>query len=217
VLGLQTLKDRWAFARDAHRLRRTLSRLSERPDPDETVAFLFSDDAALIQPWQYPEEFRALARLVHARRPRTVLEIGTADEGTLFAHTRLAADEALIISVDLPHGEFGGGYPPERIPIYASFGRPGQRVELLRAYSHAPETADHLAALLGDRRVDYAFINGDHTYEGVRQDFELRHGDATMNPRTRLSRLLASVVSVRDRGQEGYGIGVLYLGESTAA
>jgi hypothetical protein len=102
-----------------------------------------------------------------------LLEIGTAEGGTLFAHARLADEQALIVSIDLPRGPFGGGYPPWRIPLYESFAGPRQRLELLRADSHAEYTATLLDRVLDGRRLDYAFIDGDHSFDGVRQDFEL--------------------------------------------
>ena len=48
------------------------------------------------------------------RKPRFLLEIGTARGGTLFLFTRVSSSDALIISVDLPGGLFGGGYPELR-------------------------------------------------------------------------------------------------------
>jgi len=159
--------------RAAAAARRRATALPRSAAADEVVAFLLAEGAGGIEAWQIPEEFRALARLVEQRRPRTVLEIGTADGGTLFAHTRLAHEQALIVSIDLPHGPFGGGYPPWRIPLYESFAGPTQRLELLRVDSHAPATAALLERVLAGRSIDYAFIDGDHTYDGVRQDFEL--------------------------------------------
>lgn len=211
--------------------RRRARRVPASAGADVVVGFLFSDPAVGIQPWQYPEELLSLARLVEGRRPRTVLEIGTADGGTLFAHTRLAHDEALIVSIDLPRGAFGGGYPRWRIPLYESFAGPGQRLELLRADSHAPSTADLLERVLAGRRVDYAFIDGDHTYEGVRQDFELcrrfaaadgliAFHDVVEHPNSdckvhdlwlELRRQYGHEEFVRDWDQGCYGIGVVFL------
>lgn len=159
--------------REAEAAQRRAAALPRSTAADGVVDFLMAEPSGGIEAWQIPEEFRALARLVERRRPETVLEIGTADGGTLFAHARLAHEAATIISIDLPRGPFGGGYPPWRIPLYRSFAGPGQRLELLRVDSHAASTADQLREILGGRRIDYAFIDGDHTFEGVRQDFEL--------------------------------------------
>ena len=225
--------------RAAARARRRVAALPRSAGADEVVDFLFSAEATDIQPWQIPDEFRALPRLVAQRRPRTVLEIGTADGGTLFAHARLAHPEALIISIDLPHGLFGGGYPRWRIPLYESFRGSRQRLELLRVDSHAASTIQLLERVLDGRRVDYAFIDGDHTYEGVRQDLELCRRFAApdamiafhdISPQPNSEYVAAAGVDwavhrlwqevsvryahdefVRDPAQEGYGIGVLYL------
>jgi cephalosporin hydroxylase len=222
--------------RQAALLRQPIEALPTDLDADGVVDRLFSREYALIQPWQYPEELRSLARLVAERRPRAVLEIGTADGGTLFAHARLAAPDALVLSVDLPEGPFGGGYPAWRTPLYEAFARPGQRLELLRADSHAPATAERIEELLGGRRVEYAFIDGDHTYDGVRRDFELcrrfaaddavvAFHDIAVHPSEtgcEVHKFWREVKEryrheefVRDADQDCYGIGVLYLGEPT--
>jgi predicted O-methyltransferase YrrM len=256
---LEALTNRLREASDHIRTRLADSRLNRRiadlprdAGADEVVDFLFSPAARGIEAWQIPEEFRALARLVERRRPRAILEIGTADGGTLFAHARLAHEEALIVSLDLPEGPFGGGYPAWRAPLYRSFAGPRQEIALLCVDSHAGTTVTALAELLGDRRIDYAFIDGDHSYDGVRQDFELcmrfaaddaviaLHDIAPLpNPEwvrddqmtaadgaTRrfwqeVRREYAHEEFIHDVEQEGYGIGVLYIGAavdpSTAA
>jgi cephalosporin hydroxylase len=126
-----------------------------------------------ITSWQVDSEITGLLELLERERPRTVLDIGTADGGTLFLMTRAVADDALIVSVDLHGGMFGGGYPKWRAPLYRSFARGRQRLELVRADSHDPATLDRIRELLGGREVDFLFIDGDHRYEGVKSDFEM--------------------------------------------
>jgi predicted O-methyltransferase YrrM len=139
---------------------------------EAAVDLLFSPAARYIRPWQHRLELLALARLIAQRRPGTIVEIGTASGGTLFLSALLADPAALIVSIDLQHGRYGGGYPDWRVPLYASFGRSGQRVELIRGDSHSATVRERLEALLGGRGIDYLFIDGDHSYDGVRQDFE---------------------------------------------
>lgn len=126
-----------------------------------------------FMPIQMEEEIVALMDEIRALQPKVILEIGTHWGGTLHFWTRVAPDDATIISADLPGGKFGGGYSAWKAPLYRSFARAKQSLHLLRVDSHAPETLAAIKALLGERKVDFLFIDGDHTYEGVKQDWEL--------------------------------------------
>jgi cephalosporin hydroxylase len=100
------------------------------------------------------------------------MEIGTNMGGTLFLFARVAAADACLVSLDLPGGAFGGGYPDWKAPLFRSFARDRQQVHLLRMNSHDPATRERVQALLAGRRLDFLLIDGDHSYEGVKADFE---------------------------------------------
>jgi hypothetical protein len=70
------------------------------------------------------------------------------------------------------HASTGGGYNPLRSLLYRSFAHSQQRISPIRADSHQPETQKRLAALLQGEKLDFLFIDGDHTAAGVLQDFE---------------------------------------------
>lgn len=124
-----------------------------------------------IRPMQVAEEIVELLDVVVRQRPRRVLEIGTARGGTLYLFSRAAAPDALLLSVDLPHGPFGGGYPLWKEPLYRSFAGPGQSIELLRSDSRNPEVVRRVKQL-ATKGLDLLYIDGDHSYDGVRGDFE---------------------------------------------
>jgi predicted O-methyltransferase YrrM len=127
----------------------------------------------IIRAIQVPAELRRFAAIVAERQPKTILEIGTCHGGTLLVLCRLSHPSATVISVDLPGGPFGGGYAWFRMPILKAFPANGQRLYLVRDDSHKTKTRDKVAELLGDQKLDLLFIDADHTYEGVRSDFEL--------------------------------------------
>lgn len=125
-----------------------------------------------IEPRQNPEEIESLYKAVLELSPRRILEIGTARGGSLYLWIQAASEDATIVSIDLPGGKFGGAYPACRIPFYQSFARFGQTLKLLRRDSHQAETIAEVGRIFCDKPIDFAFIDGDHTYEGVKADFQ---------------------------------------------
>jgi cephalosporin hydroxylase len=122
---------------------------------------------------QVRSEILQLGKLLKELAPRRSLEIGTNYGGTLFLLCTVSAPRAKVISVDLPNGPFGGGYPKRKAPIFRRFARFGQELHLLRANSHSPETKKEVERILQSEPLDFLFLDADHTYEGVRRDFEM--------------------------------------------
>jgi len=126
-----------------------------------------------IRPMQVPGELCALIEMVAGRKPKVVVEIGTARGGTLSLLCRYAASDAVIISVDLPYGRNGGGYPRWKEKMYRRFAQKDQTLHLLRADSHDPATLEEVRALLPDLQVEFLLIDADHSYDGVKTDYDL--------------------------------------------
>ena len=125
-----------------------------------------------LAPKQNPFEIERLFEIVCELRPKCILEIGTARGGTLYLWTQAATADAMVASIDLPAGEFGGAYQECRVPFYEAFAGVDQTLHLVRADSHDPATCDRLGDLLKGRKLDFIFIDGDHRYKGVKADFE---------------------------------------------
>jgi hypothetical protein len=121
-----------------------------RPVPlDRGPLALTRDDG-----WQMSfGERAALEGILSQLKPTLAVEIGTAEGGSL---ERIAAHSAEVHSIDVTHDPVRRMLPPH-------------------AVFHTGSSADLLAPLLASfvterRQVDFALVDGDHSYEGVRGD-----------------------------------------------
>ncbi len=182
---------------------------------------------------QKPDELGAFLDRAAALQPRRVCEIGTSAGGTLYFLTRACAADAVVVSVDVE-------IPLALAAARAKLGRDGQRIVSIAADSHQPATVMQVREALRDEPLDVLFIDGDHSYDGVKRDFELylplvRPGglvglhDIQPDARTRLGTPTSSISGdvprfwedikpsyrteelISDAEQDGYGIGVVYV------
>ena len=222
-------RSQWARQRWHLRSYDRSSWLDGRGEVETVVDFAFEGYSGAFAPLQSRYELEALARLVRSRSPEVVLELGTARGGTFFVLTRMAAPDATIISIDLPSGIGGSGYPEWKSGILRSFATDQQAIHLVRADSHSPATVQQCRDILGGRPVDVLFIDADHSYAGVRSDYELYaplvHHDGLIcmhdvvpnpyNDAIEVDRFWNEVADdrasvIRDpAGLSGFGIGVL--------
>jgi predicted O-methyltransferase YrrM len=140
---------------------------------DELIDFVFKFGDGFLEPLQVRSEIRGAMEAIEKRKPRRVLEIGTAHGGTFFLLSRAAHPDATLISVDLPGGKWGGGYSAWKTGIFRRMLLPGQSAHFIRANSQDPSSKELVKAMLGKALLDVLFIDGDHSYEGVSHDFLL--------------------------------------------
>jgi predicted O-methyltransferase YrrM len=124
-----------------------------------------------IAPLQIESELQILLNILQKRNIRRMLEIGTAYGGTLFLFARVLNPDSTIISLDLP--ERTGGYKSFKIPFYMNFAEKNQRLQLLRNDSHSPSSLSKVKSILLGQKIDFLFIDGDHTYDGVKKDYQM--------------------------------------------
>lgn len=167
---------------------------------------------------QQPDELAALLEKVIGLNPLAiVVEIGCDAGGTLWAWRQVCTR---VIGITLPVSPPGEGKYPQGLYTLKSHG-----AEILLADSHDLRTNESLLRLLGDRTVDFLFIDGDHSPEGVIRDFMLygplvRPGgliavDDVLNPDLRVSEAWAQISNgtrseVITGGQDPAGIGLVW-------
>ena len=141
---------------------------------EEAVALAekFSYLRIQIAPAQVRSEITGLLKLLAERPPKTALEIGAYKGGTFFLFSRVAAPDALLVNLDLPPWPAGMGHPLWRDKLFRSYARAQQRIELVRGDSHQPDLVAKVRQLLAGRQIDFLFIDGDHSYDSVKTDFE---------------------------------------------
>jgi predicted O-methyltransferase YrrM len=176
-------------------------------------------------------EIAALVRIVDRLRPVRVLEIGTAHGGSFLLWARAAAADATLVSIYLPPWEADDPAGADKQRTLERIGSARQSVHLIRGNSHDERVRAQARECLGGYPLDYLFIDGDRSYEGVMKDFEdyagwVRPGGIValhdIHPHSKgwggevptfwrhIRRRHRHTELVSDPQQDGFGIGVIW-------
>lgn len=118
---------------------------------------------------QNREELWRLLNLLNTNPPSVVVNIGI-DQGYLLDVWRELFDPTLLIGIDIR-------VPNRKLTLEQ---RADRDARFLFSDSNDLWTRDCLVKeYLGNRTIDLLFIDGSHTYEGVKRDFELYSGLVT--------------------------------------
>jgi predicted O-methyltransferase YrrM len=150
---------------------RELKKKRESATPADLVDTVLECPA--LRPLQRRSEFLELISLVKEQKCKYLLEIGTYKGGALFVFSQLAASDATVISLDFPGTFFGKLHRASQALLFRRLTRKGQSFFSLRNDSHKPETLATVRDILQGNKLDFLFIDGDHSYKGVREDFKM--------------------------------------------
>ena len=173
---------------------------------------------------QIVSETESAIKLIAASRPQVMCEIGTFDGGTSLLFSKFLPTVEIMLCMDLFVKN------KELLRLLAP---PHQQLHFIDAPSRSDSTIDRVQKLLNGRMIDALFIDGDHRYEGVKNDFlhyrsfvmdgglimfhdivaDKQLSDAWAGGVPKLWKELAPYYShrefVQSHDQEGFGIGVI--------
>ena len=129
------------------------------------------DEAYSLYMPQERDEIVALANFVNSIQPKVVVEIGSKFGGTL--HIWCSLTKGKVVSVDLVEGIHGGITREQFNDRNMNFLNKFSNVNFIEGNSHDEDTFKLLSKVLHGDKIDFLFIDGDHTYEGVKQDYEM--------------------------------------------
>ena len=123
---------------------------------------------------QICSELESLIDIVSDFLPSNVMEIGSEAGGTFYVWCQLASQEGIKISLDKPNGNSGSWRFVEadalaqRTALFQSF---APNVKVITGDSHSSIAKESVRSALSGELLDFLFIDGDHSYEGVKADY----------------------------------------------
>lgn len=205
--------------------------ISKNEDIESVIHALKTSNSFRLD--QQEIEITQIFHLIKKHRPKVLCEIGSFRGGSLFIFCYAAQDGSEIFSIDI-------NYPLKRKVAHSRFAFKNQKIVCIEGDSHSTKTWRKLSRKLRNQNIDFLFIDGDHTFEGVQKDFEMYYPlvssqgiiafhdivpDSTLKTGKKSSSYTGGVPQfweyiktkgyrtqefIQNRDQDGFGIGVIY-------
>lgn len=186
-----------------------------------------------FKPSQKDSEISQLMELALSEKIGVICEIGTYRGGSLFLLSRVAREDALIISIDINNTIF-------RRFLYRKFSRARQKLFLINGNSQSTAIENKVKRILKNKKIDLLFIDGDHSFFGVindyvryspllanngiiaihdiHPDFRMQYGIETSSNvggvpvfwQTIKATETMTTEIIEDETQDGYGLGIIF-------
>lgn len=108
---------------------------------------------------QTPFELEQIVRLCESVRPARILEVGVWHGGTLWEWLGIAAEKVVAVDNQMLERETWEGWAADAA------------VDLVLIHGNSADP-DVVAQVAAHGPFDFAFIDGDHAYDGVKSDWE---------------------------------------------
>lgn len=123
-----------------------------------------------IAPAQYETEFTALLDIYRELQPEYVVEIGSWKGGTLWHWLNNAPQGAHVVSVNLNPKQWMSPDPAFKNTIWKGWIPEGVTLQAITGNSTSPSVIAKVQA--ASPFIDFLFLDGDHSYEGIKADWE---------------------------------------------
>ena len=117
-------------------------------------------------------EIESAINFVKELNVKNFMEIGTNQGGTFYCWSKVCKEDGLKISVDWSHGPWGTSDfdVAKRDNVLKSLGK---NVHVLNGDSHSESMYHQVKNIIGNEKLDFLFIDGDHSHIGVKLDYHM--------------------------------------------
>ena len=148
-----------------------ITKLQQQSDEIYTFDDAYDFANRHIKSYQIRSEIKDLVSLIREKKPKTYVEIGTADGGTHYLIRKLCKSITLSVAIDT---DIRNQFLIDRITQTKSS-------HYILGFSNHRKTIRRINLIFnGTQTLDVLFIDGDHSYEGVKNDF--KHYQSIVRP-----------------------------------